>query len=146
MSMGDAARPTPARGPRILLVEDEPSLVLTLVDRLRSEGYDVASAQDGESGYELALGGSFDLVLLDVALPVPTIAEKNGSLTNCDGIVQKFSPALEDRGNSCPEWRFLVDLGKEIGSDFSYFSQFTSADAVLKEMGKEIAFFEMNND
>jgi DNA-binding response OmpR family regulator len=63
---------TPARPPgraRILLVEDEPSLVLTLVDRLHSEGYDVGSAQDGETGYELALEGSFDLVLLDVALP-----------------------------------------------------------------------------
>ena len=61
---------TPARPPgRVLLVEDEPSLVLTLVDRLHSEGYDVGSAQDGETGYELALEGSFDLVLLDVALP-----------------------------------------------------------------------------
>jgi DNA-binding response OmpR family regulator len=51
------------------LIEDEPSLVLTLEDRLRSEGYDVASAQDGETGYQLAIEGSFDLVLLDVALP-----------------------------------------------------------------------------
>ncbi len=84
--------------------------------------------------------------LVDVALPVPTIPEKNGSLTNCDGIVQTFSPALEDRGNSCPEWRILVDLGKELGSDFNYFSLFTSANAVLEAMGKEIAFFEMNND
>jgi DNA-binding response OmpR family regulator len=65
----DAAPPAPAGGARILLVEDEPSLVLTLVDRLRSEGYDVESAQDGETGYQLALEGSFDLVLLDVALP-----------------------------------------------------------------------------
>ncbi len=84
--------------------------------------------------------------LVDVVLPVPTIAEKSGSLTNCDGIIQTFSPVLEDRGNSCPEWRFLVDLGKEIGSDFKYFSQFTSTNAILEELGKEISFFEMNND
>ena len=54
---------------RVLLVEDEPSLVLTLVDRLESEGYDVESARDGETGFRLAVDGSFDLILLDVALP-----------------------------------------------------------------------------
>ncbi|MCP3961385.1 MAG: response regulator transcription factor [bacterium] len=58
---------------RILLVEDEPSLVLTLSDRLLSEGYQVETAGDGERGLEMAIGGSFDLVLLDVMLP-----RKNG--------------------------------------------------------------------
>ncbi|HXK08548.1 MAG TPA: response regulator transcription factor [Vicinamibacteria bacterium] len=55
--------------PRVLVVEDEPTLVLTLTDRLRAEGYDVASAGTGEDGLRLALDGPFDLVLLDVALP-----------------------------------------------------------------------------
>lgn len=54
---------------RILLVEDEPSLVLTLSDRLTAEGYVVESAGDGESGISLAMSGSFDLILLDVMLP-----------------------------------------------------------------------------
>lgn len=54
---------------RILLVEDEPSLVLTLTDRLSREGYVVESATDGEKGLEMALAGSFDLVILDVMLP-----------------------------------------------------------------------------
>lgn len=55
--------------PRVLLVEDEPGLVLTLTDRLRAEGYDVESAETGEAGFRMARDGSFDLVLLDVALP-----------------------------------------------------------------------------
>ncbi len=55
--------------PRILLVEDEPGLVLTLSDRLSSEGYDVASAADGDRGLELASNERFDLILLDVGLP-----------------------------------------------------------------------------
>jgi two-component system, OmpR family, alkaline phosphatase synthesis response regulator PhoP len=54
---------------RILLVEDEAGLVLTLTDRLQSEGYTVESAGDGETGLELASSGSFDLILLDVMLP-----------------------------------------------------------------------------
>ena len=54
---------------RLLLVEDEPGLVLTLTDRLGREGYSVESAQDGRTGLERALQEPFDLVLLDVMLP-----------------------------------------------------------------------------
>src|SRR5918996_6000435 len=54
---------------RILLVEDEPGLVLTLRDRLTKEGYVVETAADGQSGLERAAGEAFDLVLLDVMLP-----------------------------------------------------------------------------
>lgn len=53
----------------ILLVEDEPSLVLTLGDRLRSEGYAVEAASDGDTGLAKASTGGFDLILLDVMLP-----------------------------------------------------------------------------
>jgi two-component system, OmpR family, alkaline phosphatase synthesis response regulator PhoP len=54
---------------RLLLVEDEPGLVLTLTDRLTREGYAVETSADGESGLERAATGGFDLVLLDVMLP-----------------------------------------------------------------------------
>jgi two-component system alkaline phosphatase synthesis response regulator PhoP len=54
---------------RILLVEDEPGLVLTLTDRLIREGYGVETTGDGESGLERAAGEAFDLILLDVMLP-----------------------------------------------------------------------------
>ena len=54
---------------RILLVEDEPGLVLTLRDRLTREGYAVDISADGESGLQRAAGEAFDLVLLDVMLP-----------------------------------------------------------------------------
>jgi two-component system alkaline phosphatase synthesis response regulator PhoP len=58
---------------RILLVEDEESLVVTLRDRLVSEGYDVDTTGDGETAVELGAKPQFDLILLDVALP-----RKNG--------------------------------------------------------------------
>jgi two-component system alkaline phosphatase synthesis response regulator PhoP len=54
---------------RILLVEDEPGLQLTLSDRLGSEGYEVETAGDGDTGYTRAAEGGFDLILLDVMLP-----------------------------------------------------------------------------
>ena len=55
--------------PRILLVEDEAGLRLTLTDRLGSEGYSVETAGDGETGLARASGGGFDLIVLDVMLP-----------------------------------------------------------------------------
>jgi two-component system, OmpR family, alkaline phosphatase synthesis response regulator PhoP len=54
---------------RLLLIEDEPGLVLTLRDRLTREGYALESCADGESGLERAGREAFDLVLLDVMLP-----------------------------------------------------------------------------
>lgn len=58
---------------RILLVEDEPSLILTLEDRLRAEGHEVTTAEDGETGFQLASDQRFDLLILDLNLP-----RKNG--------------------------------------------------------------------
>ena len=57
---------------KILLVEDEEGLIVTLTDRLRSEGFVVESASDGASGYEIAAAQKFDLIILDVMLPGET--------------------------------------------------------------------------
>jgi two-component system, OmpR family, alkaline phosphatase synthesis response regulator PhoP len=54
---------------RILLVEDEPGLVLTVSDLLTAEGYEVETAADGESGLAKATAGKFHLAILDVMLP-----------------------------------------------------------------------------
>lgn len=58
---------------RILLIEDEEGLILTLTDRLESEGFAVTSATDGANGLAIALAERFDLIILDVMLP-----KKNG--------------------------------------------------------------------
>lgn len=54
---------------RILLIEDESTLSLLLRERLEREGYSVRVCQDGEQGLTQALGGTFDLLLLDIKLP-----------------------------------------------------------------------------
>lgn len=55
---------------RVLLVEDEASLLVFLTDRLRSEGYRVETAEDGKTGFERASNEPFDLIILDVMLPL----------------------------------------------------------------------------
>src|SRR5499427_5835182 len=58
---------------RVLLIEDEVGLVVDLTARLQSEGYQVETAVDGQTGLARALGEPFDLIILDVMLP-----QKNG--------------------------------------------------------------------
>jgi len=54
---------------RLLLVEDDAALVLTLTDLLTSKGYQVESVQDGQEALDRASEGNCDLVILDVMLP-----------------------------------------------------------------------------
>ena len=54
---------------RILLVEDEPALALTLSDLLAAEGYTAETAADGPRGLARALNEPWDLIILDVMLP-----------------------------------------------------------------------------
>ena len=54
---------------KILIVEDEPDMVLGLKDNFEFEGYEVITATDGESGLERARAVKPDLIVLDVMLP-----------------------------------------------------------------------------
>jgi DNA-binding response OmpR family regulator len=54
---------------KILIVEDEEGIVLSLEDRLKSEGYRTVARWDGRSGEAEALSRRYDLIILDVMLP-----------------------------------------------------------------------------
>jgi DNA-binding response OmpR family regulator len=54
---------------KIVIVEDEPSLVFTLQDTLESEGYKVLVAESGQEGVELVKKENPDLMVLDLMLP-----------------------------------------------------------------------------
>jgi DNA-binding response OmpR family regulator len=53
----------------ILVIEDEPGIVDFLERGLRTQGFEVMTAVDGDSGAALALGQDIDLVVLDLMLP-----------------------------------------------------------------------------
>lgn len=56
--------------PRILLVEDNEMNRDMLSRRLRKKGFDVDMAFDGAQGVSMAIEGAYDLILLDMSLPV----------------------------------------------------------------------------
>ena len=55
---------------KILVVEDEKDISEIIAYNLTKQGYEVEAAYDGGTGLEKALTGTFDLILLDVMLPV----------------------------------------------------------------------------
>lgn len=54
---------------KILIVEDEISILKLLSYNLEQEGYEVESAMDGQEGLEMALENDYEMILLDLMLP-----------------------------------------------------------------------------
>ena len=57
----------------ILIIEDDPATLIGLSDSLKKEGFSVTTSGSGNMGYDKALTGGYDLIILDLMLP-----EKNG--------------------------------------------------------------------
>lgn len=55
--------------PRILLVEDEPSLARMISHNLKKAGFEVIEVYDGETAYNMAKTEAVDLIVLDIMLP-----------------------------------------------------------------------------
>jgi DNA-binding response OmpR family regulator len=64
--MADIRLPGPGR---ILVVEDEPSILRLVIRMLTGEGYQVRAATDGRQALEVLAKDDFDLVLLDIMMP-----------------------------------------------------------------------------
>ncbi len=56
-------------GKKVLVIEDEVELVAALEVRLKTEGYEVITAYDGEEGLNKAREENPDLIILDIMLP-----------------------------------------------------------------------------
>ena len=69
MEVVSAQKPQGEAVSKILIVEDEPDMVLGLKDNFEFEGYEVLTAPDGAAGLERAREANPDLVVLDIMLP-----------------------------------------------------------------------------
>jgi DNA-binding response OmpR family regulator len=54
---------------RVLVVEDDPGILRTVADNLKFEQYDVVTAMDGETAWDLQRSQRPDLIVLDLMLP-----------------------------------------------------------------------------
>lgn len=54
---------------KILVVDDDPGMLDTLMDVLSATGYETSVAASGHAALEMAQAGRFDLVLMDIQMP-----------------------------------------------------------------------------
>ena len=68
-SVAEKKQGSKKRKARVLIVEDDTSLLFGLKKNLQFEGYEVFTASDGEAGLGMAVDERPDLIVLDVMLP-----------------------------------------------------------------------------
>jgi DNA-binding response OmpR family regulator len=54
---------------KILVIEDDPAIIMGLSDSLEEEHFKVIKALDGQIGYQMGLSENPDLIILDLMLP-----------------------------------------------------------------------------
>jgi DNA-binding response OmpR family regulator len=97
---------------RILLVDDEPSIVKMVGKRLEVEGFEVSIAMDGQEGLKKAQTETPDLMILDLMLPklngyeVCTMLKQDARFQKIPIVM--FSAKAQDKDEK---------LGKECGAD-----------------------------
>lgn len=128
---------------KILIIEDEESILMALEDDLQLEGYEVSLAQDGEQGFSMAKDNRYDLIILDIMLP------KMDGLEVCKQLRHSgvTTPILILTAKSQEVDKIL---GLEFGADdyvtkpFSPRELLARVKAILRradQMGKEVSVF-----
>lgn len=119
---------------KILVIEDDPEIIKLLRIHLEDQIYEVEIAENGESGLEKALSKDFDLILLDLTLPVMDGVDVCKNLR-----VHKNTPVIMLTARSEEIDRVL---GLEIGADdyitkpFSIRELLARIKAVLRRIGQ----------
>lgn len=114
---------------RVVIIEDEKILLELLSKKLRSEGYEVFTAEDGESGLDLIVKASPDIVLLDIIMPKLDGYEVLNALRDKFG-ESKMPPIIIISNSGQP---VEIDRAKDMGArDFIIKAQFTPEEVVAK--------------
>ncbi len=118
---------------KILLVDDEPGILTVVSNRLRSNGYDVITAKDGQEGLDIAKKEKPDLIILDLLLPkmdgykVCALLKKDTRYAKIPIVMFTAKAQKED-----------ADLGEEAGAD-AYIVKPFDAQALLAKIQELIA-------
>ncbi|MFQ5964617.1 MAG: molybdopterin-dependent oxidoreductase [Candidatus Scalinduaceae bacterium] len=76
--------------------------------------------------------------IADVVLPTSTYAEKEGTFTNMGMTVQRLNKAIQQMGDSKPDWQIICDLAKKMGDSYSYISP----KEIMSEVGNSVSIYE----
>jgi DNA-binding response OmpR family regulator len=113
---------------RILLVDDEPSIIKTVGKRLEVAGYEVLLAMDGEEGLTKAQLGRPDVIILDLMLPKKSGFEVCSALKHDPRFRQIPIIIFTGKGQGTDE-----TLCRELGAD-AYLSKPHNAKALIEQI------------
>ncbi|OHC63653.1 MAG: two-component system response regulator [Rhodocyclales bacterium GWA2_65_20] len=112
---------------RILIVDDEPNIVISLEYLMKKEGFQVAVATDGETALQLAAEFIPDLVLLDVMMPKKSGFEVCQALRAVPALMATKIIMLTAKGRETE-----VTKGLALGADVYITKPFSTKDLVLQ--------------
>ncbi|MBI5017743.1 MAG: response regulator [Deltaproteobacteria bacterium] len=112
---------------KILAVDDEPNILLSLEFILEEEGYDVYTARDGDEALEVAASARPDLILLDVAMPRKDGYEVCRRLRESPGMKDVKVVMLTAKGQPLEKKK-----GVEVGADLYVTKPFGAAELLEK--------------
>lgn len=112
---------------KILVVDDEPNIVISLEFLLKREGYTVVIARDGQEAIEAIERERPDLVLLDVMMPKKTGFEVCQDVRTNDALQATKILMLTAKGRDTD-----VAKGLALGADAYMTKPFSTRDLVLK--------------
>lgn len=110
---------------RVLVVDDEQSIVTLLQYNLEQAGFDVLTAMDGEAGIQIAETQSLDIIVLDLMLP------KMDGMEVCKQLRQKriMTPILM---LTAKDDEFDKILGLELGADDYMIKPFSPREVIAR--------------
>jgi DNA-binding response OmpR family regulator len=112
-------------GVRVLIVDDEPNIVVSVEFLMRQEGHDVEMAADGESALELLASFDPDLVLLDVMMPKMSGFDVLQRIRTDSDLPNPAVIMLTARGRDVE-----VEKGRALGADAYVTKPFATQDLV----------------
>jgi DNA-binding response OmpR family regulator len=121
---------------RILLVEDDPNLGRLLGDYFEAKGYEVTLRENGEEGYKAFKEGDFDLLVLDVMMPVKDGFSLARDIRTLDEHVPMIFLTAKTMQEDTLEG-FRTGADDYITKPFSMEELLARVEAVLKRVGKQ---------
>jgi CheY-like chemotaxis protein len=123
---------------KILVLDDEPNVVIYLETLLRDNGYDTVSASDGSEGMEKALSERPDLITLDISMP-----EKSGvrfyrelkDSPDLASIPVVVVTAVTGYGGKAEDFQKFISSRKHVPPPEGFIAKPIDRDELLKEIG-----------